>query len=245
MGKIKSALRYGPWYFIPAFLTNRSSGYYFTESLTMQKTSWGNPKSNPWSFPYWNSTRGRGKGGGAYRRRDSSGEASREVEEVTAVTLRYGSASEVVEVGRSTCAGRGVHQRRVLRPAHGEIVQLVGSGGLTKWHRGSTREELENGAETYQSTFAGERKKSSDGDSGSPARFCWVWGLGELHGSLAKLTELLSWTGNGWGGLAMVAEARVAWRTVALALCGDLRWSPAWTRVRACGGIRLRPWGHL
>jgi hypothetical protein len=68
-------------------------------------------------------------GGGAYRRRDSSGEASREVGEVTS---RYGSVSEVVRVGRSMCAGGGVRRRRVFRPAHGEIVQLVGFGGLTR-----------------------------------------------------------------------------------------------------------------
>jgi hypothetical protein len=149
MGKRKSTLRYGPWYFLPAFLTNRPSGYYFTNSLTMQKTPWGNHKSNLRFFPYGNSTRGRGKGGGAYRRWDSSGEASREVGEVTAVTSRHGSVSEVVGVCRSTCTGGGVRRRRVLRPAHGEIFQLVGSGGLTMWRRGSIREELENGVETY------------------------------------------------------------------------------------------------
>jgi hypothetical protein len=49
-----------------------------------------------------------------------------------AVTSRYGSASEVVGVGRSTYAGGGVRRRRVLRPAHNEIIQLVDSGGLTK-----------------------------------------------------------------------------------------------------------------
>jgi hypothetical protein len=98
----------------------------------MPKTPWGNSKSNSWSFPYWNSTRGEGKGGGAYRQRDSSGEVSREVGEVTAVTLRYESSSKVVGVGRSTCTDGGVRQRRVLWPAHGDIVQLVGSGGLTR-----------------------------------------------------------------------------------------------------------------
>jgi hypothetical protein len=51
-----------------AFLTNGPSGYFSTESLTMQKTPWGNPKSNSRSFPYWNSTHGGEKGGGAYRR---------------------------------------------------------------------------------------------------------------------------------------------------------------------------------
>jgi hypothetical protein len=40
-----------------------------------------------------------------------------------------------------------------------------------------------------RSTFVGERKKSGEGDSGSPVRLCRVRGLGELHGSLAKLTE--------------------------------------------------------
>jgi hypothetical protein len=40
--------------------------------------------------------------------------------------------------------------------------------------------------------FAGERKKSGEGDSGSPVRFCRVLGLGELQGSLARLTELLA-----------------------------------------------------
>jgi hypothetical protein len=118
-------LLWGPWYFLPGFLTNRSSVSYCTESLTAQKTLWGNPKSNPRSFPYWNSAHGGGKGGGAYRRRDSSGEVFREVGEVMAVTSRYGSASEVVGVGWSTCAGGGVRRRRVFRPAHGETIQLV------------------------------------------------------------------------------------------------------------------------
>ena len=42
------------------------------------------------------------------------------------------------------------------------------------------------------SMFARERKKSGEGDSGSPVRFCRVLGLGELQGSLARLTELLA-----------------------------------------------------
>jgi hypothetical protein len=42
-------------------------------------------------------------------------------------------------------------------------------------------------------------------------------GLGELHGSLVKLAEPISRTRDGWGELAMVAEARVLggrWRVV-------------------------------
>jgi hypothetical protein len=57
---------------------------------------------------------------------------SSEVEEVTAVTSRCGSASEMAGVGRSSCEGGGVRRRRVFRPAHDGIVQLVGSGSFTK-----------------------------------------------------------------------------------------------------------------
>ena len=74
-----------------------------------------------------------------------------------------------------------------------------------------------------RSTFAGERKKSGEGDSGSPVRLCRVRGLGELHGSLAKLAELISRTGDGWGELATMAEARVSWRAVARRAHGKVR----------------------
>jgi hypothetical protein len=74
---------------------------------------------------------GGGKGGGAYRWRDSSGEASKEVGEVKEVASRYGSALEVVGAGRSTCGGGGVRWRREIQPELDEIVQLVGLGVLT------------------------------------------------------------------------------------------------------------------
>jgi hypothetical protein len=41
-------------------------------------------------------------------------------------------------------------------------------------------------------------------------KFYRVRGLGKLHKLLAKLTERLAWLGSNWGGLATVAEARVA-----------------------------------
>jgi hypothetical protein len=77
----------------------------------MRKTPWGKSKSNMWSYPYWNSTLGGEKGGGAYRRRDSSGEVSRDVGEVTAIMSRYGPVSEIAGVGQSSCAGGGVRRR--------------------------------------------------------------------------------------------------------------------------------------
>jgi hypothetical protein len=62
--------------------------------------------------------------------------------------------------------------------------------------------------------FAGERKKSGEGDSGSPVRLCWVQGLGELHGSLAMLTEQLAQTRSGWSELTEVAECNTSGVTV-------------------------------
>jgi hypothetical protein len=100
--------------------------------LTNQKTPWGFTKPNPRPFLYLNSTRSGEKGGGAYWRRDCSGKVVKDVGEAAVVTSMCGSTLGVVGVGRSTCAGGGVRQRRGHRPNHGEIVQLVGSGGLTR-----------------------------------------------------------------------------------------------------------------
>jgi hypothetical protein len=55
----------------------------------------------------------------------------------------------MVGVGQSTCAGGSAHRRRVFRPAHGTIVQLVISGGSTRWRIGGIQKEFENGVETY------------------------------------------------------------------------------------------------
>jgi hypothetical protein len=93
------------------------------------------------------------------------------------------------------------------------------------------------------STFAGERNKSGEGDSGSPVRLCRVRRLGELHGSLAMLTEQLAQTGSGWSELAAVAQAQVAWWAVARRAEGKVRRTLAWEGPRACGGVRPRPWG--
>ena len=41
-------------------------------------------------------------------------------------------------------------------------------------------------------------------------KFCRVRGLGKLHKLMEKLTEWLARLGSNWGGLATVAEARVA-----------------------------------
>jgi hypothetical protein len=52
------------------------------------------------------------RGGGAYRRRDCSGEVAEDVGEVLRVTTMCVSPSGMVRVGRSTCAGGDAHRWR-------------------------------------------------------------------------------------------------------------------------------------
>jgi hypothetical protein len=111
----------------------------------MQKTPWGNPKYNPRSFPYWNSTRDGEKGGGAYRRRDSSGEVVDDVGEVAAVMWMCGSSSGMARVGRTSCAGGEARWRRGSRPNHGGIAQSSESRSFTGGQGSRRREQLDNG----------------------------------------------------------------------------------------------------
>jgi hypothetical protein len=81
------------------------------------------------------------KGGGPYRRRGCSGEGSGEVRGSLAIPSRCGSLAVVVEVGQSTCAGRGAHRRWGIWPNQGGIVQLNGSRktcarGIWEWLTG-------------------------------------------------------------------------------------------------------------
>jgi hypothetical protein len=67
------------------------------------------------------------KGGGAYRRRDCSGEVVEGVGEVLTVMPMCGLSPAMVGVGRSTCVGGRTHRRRGLQPTQDGIVQLNGS----------------------------------------------------------------------------------------------------------------------
>jgi hypothetical protein len=96
------------------------------------------------------------KSGGAYRRRGCSGEGSGEVWESLAITSRYGSSAAVVGVGRSACAGGGARRRRGIRPAHGTIIRLNGSGSFTRGQGRCVREEFENGLPDF-SVYAHRR----------------------------------------------------------------------------------------
>jgi hypothetical protein len=114
-------------------------------SLTIQKTPWGFTKPNLRSFPQLNSARGGGKGRGAYRRRDCSGEVVEDIGEVATVTMVCGPSPGMVGVGRSTCAGKGARRRRGIRPAYGEIAQSSESRGFTGGQGSRRRKELKNG----------------------------------------------------------------------------------------------------
>jgi hypothetical protein len=52
----------------------------------------------------------------------------------------------VVEVGQSMRAGGSARRRRGIRPNHGAIVQLNGSGSFTRGQGRHVREEFENGS---------------------------------------------------------------------------------------------------
>jgi hypothetical protein len=75
---------------------------------------------------------GEEKGGGAYWRRDCSGEVVKGVGEVLTVIPMCGSSLAMVGVGRSTCAGGRTRRRQGLRPIQGGIVQLNGSESFTR-----------------------------------------------------------------------------------------------------------------
>jgi hypothetical protein len=91
----------GPWRVFQVFLTDQSMGYYSHEPLTLQKTPWVLLVLTRGPSPNLNSNRGRRKGGGAYRRRDCSGEVVEDVGEVSGITAMCGSPSRIVTLQKS------------------------------------------------------------------------------------------------------------------------------------------------
>jgi hypothetical protein len=121
-------------------------GYYSNVSLIVQKTPWILLILTRGPSPNLNSTCGGRKGGGAYRRRDCSGEVAEGVGEVLRVTAMCGSPSGMVGVGRSTCSGGGARRRRGVRPIQGTIDQSNGSESFTRDQGRGVREELKTGS---------------------------------------------------------------------------------------------------
>jgi hypothetical protein len=123
----------------------------------------------------------RKKGGAAYRRRERSGGGPGEVWEVLAVTSRGGSLAVMAGIGLAACAGGRAHRRRVLRPAHGGIVQLNGMGSFTGGQGCYRHKETTNGlpcGSVYvrrQPVEVRRRRSGVSGEVVSNPR------LGELH----------------------------------------------------------------
>ena len=118
--------------------------HYSHESTALQKTPYGFWKSNLRSFPNGTVAAEEEKGGGAYRRRDCSGEVVKDVGEVLMVTAMCGSPSGMVGVGRSTCAGGDARRWRGIQPAHGAIVQVNWLESFARGQEGQWCKELEN-----------------------------------------------------------------------------------------------------
>jgi hypothetical protein len=101
----KTTLHRRPWVLSKLTLSVIPLRYYSPESLTMHKTPYPFLPLPRGPSPGLNSTRGKEKGGAAYRRRERSGEGRGRLREVLAVTTVYGSTAEVAGIIRSTCAG--------------------------------------------------------------------------------------------------------------------------------------------
>jgi hypothetical protein len=145
-------------YFALGFFADQSLGYYSNESLTLQKTPRVLLILTRGPSPNLNSNRGGRKGGGAYRRRDCSGEVVEDVGEVSGITAMCGSPSGMVGVGRSVCAGGDARRRRGVRPAHGAIDQLNGSESFTGRQRRCGCKELDE--DSLVSSVHARRRKT-------------------------------------------------------------------------------------
>jgi hypothetical protein len=157
------------------------------------------------------------KGGGAYRRRDRSGEVVEGVGEVLTVTPMCGSSPAMVGVSQSTCVGGWTRRRRGFRPAHGAIVQLVSSGGSTRWCRDGLQKEFENGAETYPDhvrRWAEGVRRGWFGVSGEALPGLRTWGAlrasSETNRAVGATWKWLEWACRGCRGSGRLADGGAA-----------------------------------
>jgi hypothetical protein len=127
----KGSLHRGPWVKTKSTHANLPLSHYSPESLTVQKAPWLSLPLTRGPSPNVNSTRGKEKGGAAYRRRERSGEGQGWLGEALAVTARCGSTAGMAGIARSTRAGGCSRRRRVYRPNHGDLVQSKGTVSFT------------------------------------------------------------------------------------------------------------------
>jgi hypothetical protein len=124
-------LHQGPWIISKLTLSVIPPRYYSSESLTVQKSPRPFLLLPRGPSPNANSTRGKEKGGAAYRRRERSGEGRGWLREALAVRTVYGSMAGMAGIARSTCAGGCSRRRQVCRPNHDDLVQSTGTVSFT------------------------------------------------------------------------------------------------------------------
>jgi hypothetical protein len=157
---------------------------------------------------------------GAYRRRGCSGEGSGEVRGSLAITSRCRSSAVVVRVGWSTCAGGGARRRRGIRPAHGAIDQLNGSGSFTRGQGKHAREEFENGSpdcSVYRRLRATEVRRGQSWVSSEALPGPRTWkasrATGEANRATGAAWKRLEGAGHGGGGSSSDGRRRRARRS--------------------------------
>jgi hypothetical protein len=167
----------------------------------LQKTPWVLLILTRGPTPNLNSTRGGRKGGGAYRRRDCSGEVAEGVGEVLTVTTMCGSPSGVVGVGRSSCAGGGARRQRGVQPIQGEIDQSNGSESFTRDQGRCAREELKNGSpesSVHTCRRATEVRRGRSWPSGEVLSGPRAWKASQAYGEPNRSAGATWVTGLGW-----------------------------------------------
>jgi hypothetical protein len=119
-----------------------------------------------------------------------------DVREVTTVTSMCGSVSEMAGVGRSSRAGGGARQRRVIQPNHDGIAQPSELGSFTESQRGCRRKEFVNGSHgrpiyvRWRATKV--RRGCARGSGGARSRL-------KLGKASRPLGEAFQGLGRGWG----------------------------------------------
>ena len=122
------------------------------------------------------------------------------------VTSRYGSASEVAGIARSTRAGRCPRRRRVYRPNYGELAQSEGTVSITGLRNDCVHKESRDGGVAYPVHVLRR---------GSPAKQTPIPCSGSFPEACTAFSE-------GWAGLEMALLAGLRWQR-GWAAAGSLR----------------------
>jgi hypothetical protein len=146
-----------------------------------------------------------------------------------AVTSRGGSQAVMARIGLAACAGGRAHRRRVLRPAHGGIVQLNGAGSFTGGQGYCRHKESMNGlpcGSVYVRRRPVEVRRRQSGVSGEVVFDLRARGASLSSGDASRGVRRgrggLEWpVYGGWG-------SHDRWHAVLLANAGELVLGQGW-----------------